>query len=142
MHKTPLPEIPDHFRTENTLELYWEVVEYHNIYEDREYLLYLRRLENYTEPESVDFRWVDNPNKRWWNNEPDQIRESYVVPERKGTRITNLSIQSLGYKPGFTERDVYKAAEKSLENLENKRKADNLLGKYPPKTLDIDPATL
>lgn len=142
MHKTPLPEIPEYLYDEDTLELYWEVSYNSTGHHQFAYVLILKKKYKFTTPARTAKQWVDNPKKRWWNNQPIQILEEYEIPEEYGESETYVTFVDLSSHLDFTAEDIYRAAEKILQNLEKEGETRKLLGKYPPKTLNLDPATI
>ena len=143
MHKTPLPEIPSEYGLDDTVELYWEVVESKNSYDwGVSYILNLVNKHIETIPERKGVFDVANPAKRWWNRQPDYIQEVKVSPSHQKETTSIIESQHLSDGLDFSAKDVYDASESILLRLKSKAETSKLIGKYPPKTLDIDPVTL
>ena len=143
MHNTPLPEIPSEYGRDNTVELYWEVAVTKHPYDwGVSYNLNLVNKHIITIPERKGVFDVVNPAKRWWNRKPDYIQEVKVSPSYQKEIISIPDSQHLSDVLDFSAKDVYDASESILLRLKNKAETSKLIGKYPPKTLDIDPATL
>lgn len=143
MFETPLPEIPREFGKENTIELYWEVRESKHPHGwGVSYILYLLNKHIDTIPERKKVFDVDNPAKRWWNRKPYYIQEVEVTPSYQKKTTSVIEGYTLSDRLDFSAKDVYDASEIILLRLKNKAESSKLIGKYPPKTLDLDPSLL
>lgn len=136
MHKTPLPEIPSEYGRENTVELYWEVRE--SVWGNHELALVNSYIEEIEAHEKITTE--NNPKSRWWNLLPRSIKVSELVPAQEITKFDIINYEELSYY--FDEKEIYTKAVNILKTLEKSSKRSMLVGKYPPKTLDIDPVTL
>lgn len=143
MFEVTLPEIPEEFGRENTLELYWEVNETTHPYDwGVSYDLYLLNKHIVTVPAHKKVSDVRNPARRWWNGKPDYIQEVKVTPSYQEETISILESCHLSDDLDFSAKDVYDASESILLKLKNKAESSKLIGKYPPKTLDLNPSLL
>lgn len=143
MFEVTLPVIPEEYGKENTIELYWEVNETTHPYDwGVSYNLYLMNKHIVTVPERQGVFDVINPAKRWWNRQPEHIREVKVTPSHQKETISIIKSHHLSDDLDFSAKDVYDASESILLSLKNKAESSKLIGKYPPKTLDLDPSLL
>src|SRR5699024_5084329 len=143
MFEVTLPVIPEEFGKENTLELYWEVSESTDFYDwNVSYKLHLLNKHIVTVPERQGVFDVVNPAKRWWNRQPDRIQEVKVTPSYQKEVTSIIESYPLSNDLDFSAKDVYDASESILLKLKNKAESSKLIGKYPPKTLDLDPSLL
>lgn len=143
MFETPLPEIPEEFGKENTIELYWEVVETNHPHGwGVSYSLCLLNKHIVTVPTRKETFDVNNPDKRWWNGKPVRIQEVKVTPSYQEETTSIIESCHLSDRLDFSAKDVYDASERILLNLKKQNESTKLIGKYPPKTLDLDPSLL
>lgn len=140
MFETPLPEIPAFLRKENTIDLYWEVSE--PATNRSYYMLHLRHKYSTDEPGFKKEYEVKNPDKRWWNFKPSTIREIEEVPSQRKVFIKTIMSVYLSNKLNFTAENVYNASLNILSTINEGMEASNLIGVYPPKTLDLDPSLM
>lgn len=140
MFETPLPEIPKELWDENTVDMYWEV----NFvgYPHFNYRVSLLRKIEFVRPAWVRTWKETNPKKRWWNSQPEFVEKTEEFPEELVKDCREAGSEFLSNCLDFTAVDVYNGALNILSGLGMKQKSRNLLGKYPPKTLDIDPSEL